>query len=99
MDQEWIELDHIGIIIQEELFEAYDVTIYQVCKNTGIPQITLNRVLDGKWVLSSEVALKLGRYFGVDPKYLLNIQTELDVRRTEQELIGILDSIRPLQMV
>ena len=98
MNQEWIELDHIGTIIKEELLEAYEVTIHQVCKHTGIPRTTLNNVLDGKWVLSSEIALKLGRYFGIDPKYLLNIQTELEVRKTEQELMGVLDSIRPLQM-
>ena len=98
MKQEWIELDHIGIIIKEELLEAYEVTTYQVCKDTGIPQVTLHNVLHGKWVLSSEIALKLGRYFGIDPKYLLNIQTELEVRRKERELIGVLDSIQPLEM-
>ncbi len=98
MNQEWIELDHIGIIIKEELLEAYEVTTDQVCKDTGISHKTLHNVLHGKWVLSSEIALKLGRYFGIDPKYLLNIQTELEVRRKERELIGVLDSIQPLEM-
>ncbi len=98
MNQEWIELDHIGTIIEEELLEAYEVTTSQVCKDTGIPQTTLQNVLQGKGALSSEIALKLGRYFRIDPKYLLNIQTELDVRRKERELTGVLDSIQPLEM-
>ena len=97
MSSEWIELEHIGTIIQEELLEAYEVTAYRVCKEVGIPQMTLRNVLHGKRALSSEVALKLGKYFGMDPKYLLNIQTELEIRKKERELVGVLESIQPLK--
>lgn len=98
MNKEGIELDHIGSIIMEELLEAYEVSAYRVCKDTGIPQMTLGNVLHGKRALSSEVALKLGKYFGIDPKYLLNIQTELEVRKKECELVGVLESIQPLEV-
>jgi len=98
MAHEGIELDHIGIIIKEELLEAYDVTAYRVCKDTDIPSMTLNHVLHGKRALSPEGALKLGKYFGVDPKYLLNIQTELAVRKKERALTSVLERIQPLEV-
>ncbi len=98
MTTKFIGLEHIGNIIKEELLESFNVTSYRVCKDTGIPQMTLNNVLNGKRALSFEIALKLGKYFTVDPKYLLNIQTELEVRRKERELMKVLDNIQPLQM-
>ena len=61
--------------------------------------MTLNNVLHGKRALSSEMALKLGKYFSVDPKYLLNIQTELEVRKKEREMGKTLNNIQPLEMV
>ncbi len=99
MTNKLIELEHIGTIIQDELLDTYNVTAYRVCKDTGIPQMTLNNVLNGKRALSSEMALKLGKYFRVDPKYLLNIQTELEVREKERELGKTLNNIQPLETV
>ena len=94
-----IELSHIGIVVKEELIEAYNVTVNKVSDETGIPVQTLNKLIDGKLSLSSDIALKLGKYFNVDPKYLLNIQTEFEVRKKECELSDILCSIQPLEFV
>ncbi len=99
MTNKLIELEHIGAIIQDELLDTYNVTAYRVCKDTGIPQMTLSNVLHGKRALSSEIALKLGKYFRIDPKYLLNIQTELEVREKEREIGKTLNNIQPLEMV
>lgn len=99
MTNKLIDLEHIGTIIQDELLDTYNITAYRVCKDTGIPQMTLSNVLNGKRSLSSEIALKLGKYFRIDPKYLLNIQTELQVRKKEREIKGTLNSIQPLEMV
>ena len=96
MKKELIALEPIGIVIKEELFDPYQVTAYRVCKDIGIPAMTLNNILHGKRPLSSEVALKLGKYFKIDPKYLLNLQTELEVRQKERELHKELIAIHPL---
>ena len=98
MTHKWIEPDHIGIIIKEELLEAYNVTAYRVCKDTGIPEMTLNHVLRRRRTLTLEGALKLCKYFGVDPKYLLNIQTEIEVRKKEHALRSVLERIQPLEI-
>lgn len=97
MTHKRIEPDHIGIIIKEELLEAYDVSAYRACKDTGFPEMTLNHVLHRKRTLSLEGALKLCKYFGVDPKYLLNIQTEIEVRKKEHALRSVLERIQPLK--
>ncbi len=93
-----IEPGHIGIVIKEELIDAYDVAVNKISKETGISVDALNNLLEGKLALSSGMALKLGRYFNVDPKYLLNIQTEFDVREKEHELSGVLCEIQPLEI-
>ncbi len=93
-----IEPGHIGIVIKEELIDAYEVTVFTISKETGIPVDALNNLLDGDLALSSDMALKLGKYFNIDPKYLLNVQTEFEVRKKERELSSVLCEIQPLEI-
>jgi antitoxin HigA-1 len=77
-------LTHPGSILRDEFFEPLGLTQLAVAEATGIPQSRLSEILAGKRAISADTAARLGRYFGVDPRNWLNLQTTYDLRLVEQ---------------
>ena len=63
----------------------------------SVSPMTVNQIVNGKRAISAEVALRLGRYFGVAPQFWLNLQARHDLKKAE-EAIGkrLLQEVRPL---
>lgn len=79
-----ISLTHPGIILQEEFFAPMGITQLAAAKATGIPQSRLSEILAGRRSITADTAARLGRYFGVDPRNWLNLQTAYDLRKYER---------------
>jgi addiction module HigA family antidote len=43
-------------------------------------------ILNGKRAISAETALRLGRYFGNDPQFWMNLQAQYELAVAEREL-------------
>lgn len=84
---------HPGIILREEFFTPLGITQLAAAKATGIPQSRLSAILSGKRAITTATAVRLGRFFGVDPRNWLNLQAAYDLREYEhwnsRELRGI----------
>lgn len=76
---------HPGIILREEFFEPLGLTQLAAAKATGIPQSRLSEILAGRRSISADTAARLGRFFGVDPRNWLNLQTTYDLRTFEAD--------------
>lgn len=42
--------------------------------------------MQGKRAITADTALRLGRYFGMEAQFWLNLQTRYDLLRAEEEL-------------
>lgn len=80
-----ITLTHPGIILRDEFFEPLAITQLAAARATGIPQSRLSEILSGRRSISADTAARLGRFFGVDPRSWLNLQTTFDLREYERE--------------
>lgn len=96
MTEELLEIPHIGEFIKGELLEEHEVSVYKIAKDTEIPYMTLKGVVDGNRSLSAEVALILGKYFKIDPHFLMNLQTDFQLMAKARELENRLLNIKPL---
>ncbi len=70
---------HPGEILRTEFMEPMGITAYQLAKAlhfAGIYQIVRE-----ERAISADVALRLGKYFGMSPQFWLNLQTDHDLRR------------------
>jgi addiction module HigA family antidote len=80
-----ISMTHPGIILRDEFFAPLNLTQLSTAKATGIPQSRLSEILAGRRSSTADTAARLGRFFGVDPRNWLNLQTAYDLWLVERD--------------
>jgi addiction module HigA family antidote len=70
---------HPGEILCTEFMEPMGITAYQLAKALHLPGIY--EIVRGKRAVSADVALRLGKYFGMTPQFWMNLQADYDLRR------------------
>jgi len=83
---------HPGEILREEFLEPMGVTAYRLAKATGMPIQRVSAIVNEKRSITADTALRLGRYFGVDPQWWMNMQAYFDLETARRELGKRLDS-------
>jgi addiction module HigA family antidote len=73
---------HPGAYIRE-LLEELRISQYRFAHDVGVSPMRVNLVVNGKRPVTAELALRLGRYFGQDPRYWLNLQSRYDLDSAE----------------
>lgn len=73
---------HPGEIIKEDIIEALGLTITKAAEILGVRRATLSDVTHGKSSVSSEMALRLEKAFGVSMDLLLKMQAGYDAAQT-----------------
>lgn len=66
---------HPGVILREEFFGALGITQLAAANAIGIPESRLREILAGRRSITAETAARLGRFFGIDPRNWLNLQS------------------------
>jgi addiction module HigA family antidote len=70
---------HPGEILRTEFMEPMGITAYQLAKALHSPG--LYEIVRGQRAISADIALRLGKYFGMTPQFWMNLQTDYDLRR------------------
>lgn len=69
---------HPGEILADELDES-GVTPSAFARQIGVPPNRVSRIIAGKRSVSADSALRFGRWFGVEPQFWLNLQSQFDL--------------------
>lgn len=69
---------HPGEIIKIEFMEPMGITAYELAKALHSPGVY--EIVRGKRSISADVALRLGKYFGMTPQFWMNLQADYDLR-------------------
>ena len=90
---------HPGIYLKE-LLDELRISQYRLAKEVGVPAMRINLLVNGKRAISAELALRLGRYFGQNPRYWMNLQSRYDIDVAEDALAKqVAREVRPLAAV
>ncbi len=76
---------HPGMYLKE-LLEELKISQYRLARELGVPAMRINHVVKGKRPVTAELALRLGRYFGQNPRYWMNLQSRYDLDVAEDSL-------------
>ena len=90
-----IPMPHPGTVLREEFLEPMGLTVYALAKAIHVPRSRINDICRGRQGVSANVALRLGRYFSVDPQWFMNMQARYDLHIQSEALAGELSSIAP----
>ncbi|WP_375461362.1 HigA family addiction module antitoxin [uncultured Enterovirga sp.] len=72
---------HPGEVLREEFLKPMNLTASGVARACKIPRARVERVARGELGVSADTALRLGRFFGTEPQFWLNLQADYDLRR------------------
>lgn len=87
---------HPGEILLHEFLGPMELSQYALAKAIGVPPRRINEIVLGKRAVSADTALRLGRYFGMEPQFWLNLQARHDLDVAKDELGGRLErEVRP----
>jgi addiction module HigA family antidote len=76
---------HPGEILLNEFIEPMKLTRYKVAKGTGVPQRRIDEICAGSRGMTADTALRLGRFFGVEAQFWMNLQARYDLDVAERE--------------
>ena len=85
-----------GEILLEEFLVPMGISQYRLAKDISVPQRRSSEIAQGRRAISADTALHLGRYFGMEPQFWLNLQIRHDLQQAESGLAERLDEkVRP----
>jgi len=64
----------------------------------GVPPRRINEIVHGKRAITADTALRLGRYFGVEPQFWLNLQGRYELELAQERVADQVAEIKPLQV-
>ena len=65
--------------------ESRGLSANRLALNISVPSGRITDILNGRRSITADTALRLGRYFGNDPRFWLDLQSQHDVAVVERE--------------
>ena len=76
---------HPGEILKDEL-EELGVTPTAFARQIDVPPNRVSQIIAGKRSITGDTALRFGHWFGVEPQFWMNLQTQFDLVAAEQKV-------------
>jgi addiction module HigA family antidote len=75
---------HPGRFLKREL-SSRDLSANRLALDLGVPSGRITDILNGRRAISADTAVRLGRYFGNNPQFWLDLQSQYDIAVIERD--------------
>ena len=89
---------HAGEILKEEFLIPLGMTQSHLAKALHTSFRAINELVNEKRGITTEMALKLSKYFGTTPQLWLNLQNQFDLYRVGLKKEAVLDEIKHFEV-
>ena len=94
-----IELPTIAEILDEEFMQPYGISAYRLAKDISVPVSRIQDILHDRRKISVDTALRLSKYFGLSESYFLDLQNEIELRKSKNRQKAELENIKPITQI
>lgn len=77
---------HPGEVLLEEFLVPMGITQYRLAKDISVPQRRISEIVNGRRAITADTALRLGRFFGMEAQFWINLQSRYELLQAEAEL-------------
>jgi antitoxin HigA-1 len=96
MGEERLPPVHPGEVLLEDFLKPMGISQYRLAKGLGVPVQRINDLAHGRRAVTADTALRLARFFAMEARFWMNLQTRYDLERTADALAERLDrEVRP----
>ena len=83
---------HPGVVLAEEFLKGLRTTQYRLAKGIAVPPRRINEIVQGKRGITADTALRLGKFFGMEAQFWMNLQSHYDLEVAKDTIAGKLDN-------
>ena len=88
-----------GEILRDEFMAEYGLSQNRLALALHVPVSIINRIVNNKYRINAELALRLAAYFGTSAQFWMNLQTSYDLRRVERQSgAKVKQEVQPVQL-
>ncbi|HQH27521.1 MAG TPA: HigA family addiction module antitoxin [Oligoflexia bacterium] len=91
MAKKKLALIHPGEILLEEFLAPMGISQYRLAKGINVPPRRINEIVHGKRAITADTALRLGKFFGMEAQFWMNLQSRYDLEVAQDALNGRLE--------
>jgi addiction module HigA family antidote len=77
---------HPGEILRDEFLKPMGISVYELANAIDVPRSRANDIVRGRRAITTDTALRLGRYFGTTAVFWINLQTHHDLDVADRTL-------------
>lgn len=78
---------HPGEYLERRFLEPLGLSASELSREIGIPRSRVSEILSGKRGITADTALRLGRYFRMEPEFWMSLQGIWDLSRCAEPMI------------
>ena len=82
---------HPGVVLAEDFLKGKEISQYRLAKSIAVPPRRINEIVQGKRAITADTALRLGRFFGMEAQFWMNLQTHYDLEVAKDAIAGRLE--------
>ena len=71
---------HPGEILADEIDAREGLTKTELARLIGVPPGRISDIIAGKRAITADTALRLGKFFGIEPEFWMNLQRNYELR-------------------
>ncbi len=75
-----------GDVLLEEFLKPMKITQNQLAKDINVPANRVSQIIHGKREITADTALRLGKYFGIEPEFWLNLQVRYNMKIAKRKV-------------
>ena len=85
----------MGEILLEEFLQPMNLSAYKLAKELHVPVSRIQDILHNRRKITPDTSLRLAKYFEVSDRYFLDMQIDIDMRETKEQIAEEIEEIRP----
>ena len=74
-----------GDILLEEFLKPMEISQAQLARDINVPPNRINQIINGKREITADTALRLGKYFNIEPEFWLNLQMRFNMKIAQEK--------------
>jgi len=77
---------HPGEILRDEFLKPMGLSVYGLANDIKVPRSRVNDIIRGRRAITTDTALRFGRYFGTSSEFWVNLQARHDLDVADRNL-------------
>jgi addiction module HigA family antidote len=90
---------HPGEVLREDVLPALGLSVSEAARRLGVSRQQLHRILACTHPITTDMALRIGKFAGNGPELWLRMQQAYDLWHVERRMEGELSKIEPAASV